>query len=215
MGQTWGPSGTDRTQVGPMLAPWTLLSGDSWIRHCICISCYQWLNFWRRRCTCNQIISPFSQIKFYANLSVSRIISTMYAKSQCYFLSYAVLLDNYILGSLILVFFLWFGNSLISLSHYNNVIMSAMESQITGVSIVYSTVCSGAAQRKHQRSASFAFMGGIHRWPVNSPHKGPRTGKMFSCDEGITHDSLALWCLKLPAPPRMFLQLFVQSFQKI
>ena len=27
MGPTWGPSGTDRTQVGPMLAPWTLLSG--------------------------------------------------------------------------------------------------------------------------------------------------------------------------------------------
>ena len=26
MGPTWGPSGADRTQVGPMLAPWTLLS---------------------------------------------------------------------------------------------------------------------------------------------------------------------------------------------
>ena len=28
---TWGPSGVDRTQVGPMLAPWTLLSGMVWI----------------------------------------------------------------------------------------------------------------------------------------------------------------------------------------
>ena len=27
MGPTWGPPGDDRTQVGPMLAPWTLLSG--------------------------------------------------------------------------------------------------------------------------------------------------------------------------------------------
>ena len=27
MGPTWGPSGADRAQVGPMLAPWTLLSG--------------------------------------------------------------------------------------------------------------------------------------------------------------------------------------------
>ena len=27
MGPTWGPSGADRTQVGPMLAPWTLKSG--------------------------------------------------------------------------------------------------------------------------------------------------------------------------------------------
>ena len=52
------------------------------------------------------------------------------------------------------------------LCHYNDVIMSAMTSQITGVTIVYSTVCSGADQRKHQRSASLAFV----RGPVNSPH---------------------------------------------
>ena len=31
---TWGPFGANRTQVGPMLAPWTLLSG------CICISAF-------------------------------------------------------------------------------------------------------------------------------------------------------------------------------
>ena len=30
MGPIWGPSGADRTQVGPMLAPWTLLSGKLW-----------------------------------------------------------------------------------------------------------------------------------------------------------------------------------------
>ena len=29
MGPTWGPSGADRTQVGPMLTPWTLLSGQT------------------------------------------------------------------------------------------------------------------------------------------------------------------------------------------
>ena len=28
MGPTWSPSGANRTQVGPMMAPWTLLSGD-------------------------------------------------------------------------------------------------------------------------------------------------------------------------------------------
>ena len=32
MGSTWGPSGADRTQVGPMLAPWTLLSGWCYMR---------------------------------------------------------------------------------------------------------------------------------------------------------------------------------------
>ena len=35
MGPTWGPSGTDRTQVGPMLAPWTLLSGMHLFWYCI------------------------------------------------------------------------------------------------------------------------------------------------------------------------------------
>ena len=63
--------------------------------------------------------------------------------------------------------------------------MSAMVSQITGVSIVCSTVCSGAHQRKHQSSASLAFVRGIHRWPVNSPHKRPVTRKMFPFDDAI------------------------------
>ena len=40
-------------------------------------------------------------------------------------------------------------------------------------------VCSGADQRKHQSSASLAFVRGIHRSAVNSPHKGPVTRKMF------------------------------------
>ena len=50
---------------------------------------------------------------------------------------------------------------------------------------VYSTVYSGADQRKHQSSASLTFVQGIHRWPVNSPHKGPVTRKMFSFDDVI------------------------------
>ena len=61
--------------------------------------------------------------------------------------------------------------------------MSAIASQITGVSIVYSTVCSGADQRKHQSSASLAFVRGIHRWSVNSPHKGLVRRKMFPFDD--------------------------------
>ena len=50
---------------------------------------------------------------------------------------------------------------------------------ITSLTIVYSTVYWGADQRKHQSPASLAFVGGIHRWPVNSPHKWPVTGKCF------------------------------------
>ena len=63
--------------------------------------------------------------------------------------------------------------------HYNDVIMSAMASQITGVSIVCSTLGSGGDRRKHQSSASPAFVRGIHRWPVNSPGKRPVIRKMF------------------------------------
>ena len=65
-------------------------------------------------------------------------------------------------------------------SHYNDVTMSAISSQITSLTIVYSTVYSDVDQRKHQSSASLAFVRGIHRSPVNSPHKGPRTRKMTS-----------------------------------
>ena len=54
-------------------------------------------------------------------------------------------------------------------THYNDVIMSARVSQITSFTIVFSTVYSGADQRKHQSSASLAFTRGIHRWPVYSP----------------------------------------------
>ena len=69
--------------------------------------------------------------------------------------------------------------------HYNDVIMGAMASQITSLTIVYSTVYSGADQRKHQSSASPAFMRGIPRSPVNSPHKWPVTPKMFPFDDVI------------------------------
>ena len=70
-------------------------------------------------------------------------------------------------------------------AHYNDVIMSTMMSQITSLTIVYSSVYSGADQRKHQSSASLAFVLGIHRGPVNSPHKGPVTRKMFPFDDVI------------------------------
>ena len=67
--------------------------------------------------------------------------------------------------------------------HYNDVIMSSLASQITSPTIVYLTVYSDPDQRKHQSSASLAFVWGIHRWPVNSPHKWPVTRKMFPFDD--------------------------------
>ena len=45
--------------------------------------------------------------------------------------------------------------------HYNDVIMGAKVSQLTSLTIVYSTVYLGADQRRHQSSASLAFVRGI------------------------------------------------------
>ena len=63
--------------------------------------------------------------------------------------------------------------------------MGTIASQITSLVIVYWIVYLGAAQRKHQSSVSLAFVRGIHRWPVNSPHKGPVTRKMFPFDDVV------------------------------
>ena len=63
--------------------------------------------------------------------------------------------------------------------------MGTMASEITSFTIVYSTFYLGPDQRKHQSSASLAFVLGINRWPVNFPHKGPVTRKMFPFDDVI------------------------------
>ena len=63
--------------------------------------------------------------------------------------------------------------------------MGTVASQITSLTIVYTTVYSDADQGKHQSSASLAFVWGIHRGPVNSPHKWPVTRKMFPFDDVI------------------------------
>ena len=63
--------------------------------------------------------------------------------------------------------------------------MGAIAYQITSPTVVYPTVYSETDQRKHQSSASLAFVRGIHRGPVNSPHKWPVTRKTFPFDEVI------------------------------
>ena len=69
--------------------------------------------------------------------------------------------------------------------HYGDVTMGTIASQITSLAIVFSTVYLDTDQRKHQSPASLAFVWGIHRGPVNSPHKWPVTRKMFPFDDVI------------------------------
>ena len=74
-----------------------------------------------------------------------------------------------------------------AMTHYNCVILDTIASQITSLTIVYSIVYSDADQRKHQSSAPLAFVWGIHRGPVNSPHKWPVTRNMFPFHDVIMH----------------------------
>ena len=69
--------------------------------------------------------------------------------------------------------------------NYDDVIIGAMASQITSLTIVYSAVYSDADQTKHQSSAPLAVVRGIHRGPMNSQHQWPVTRKMFPFDDVI------------------------------
>ena len=77
--------------------------------------------------------------------------------------------------------------------------MGTIASQITSITIVYSTVYLDADQRKYQSSASLAFVRGIHRRPVNSPHKWPVTREKFPFDDVImeTFASYVSGCPKI------------------
>ena len=69
--------------------------------------------------------------------------------------------------------------------HYTDVIMGAMASQITSLTIVYSTVYSSTDQKKISKLRVICLFEGSHRGPVNSPHKWPVTRKMFPFDDVI------------------------------
>ena len=90
--------------------------------------------------------------------------------------------------------------------------MTTMASQITSLTVVYSTVYLGADPRKHQSSASLDFVRGIHRGPVNSPRKWPVTRKMFPFDDVIMcslllerHVWIRCWVPSLGAVTGLFL----------
>ena len=75
--------------------------------------------------------------------------------------------------------------------------MGAMAFQITSLVIVYSAVYSGADQRKHQSSASLAFVWGI--LTGESPHKMPVTRKMFPFDDVIMLSSKVFCAIRMRA----------------
>ena len=86
----------------------------------------------------------------------------------------------------------------VAFGHYCDVTMGAMASQITSLKIVYSTVIQ-VQIKEHQSSASLAFVRGINRCPVNSPHKWPVTRKMFPFDDVIMAETTMYQCIVVSA----------------
>ena len=83
-----------------------------------------------------------------------------------------------------------------NICHYSDVIFGSIASQITSLTIVYSTVYSDADQRKHKSSASLAFVRGIHRGPVNSPHIWPVTREFtgeFPAQMASNAENVSIW----------------------
>ena len=109
------------------------------------------------------------------------------ALNNCHFVKkiYFLELNNVITFIIVSQHWDCIGGSNLPTWHYTDVIIGAITSQITSFTIVYSIVYSDADQRKHQSSASLAFVRGIHRGPVNSPYRLPVTRKMFPFDDVI------------------------------
>ena len=61
--------------------------------------------------------------------------------------------------------------------------MSVMASQVTSLMIIYSTVYSGTDEKNIKLRVTGLCVRGIHRWPVDSSHKGPVMRKMFPFDD--------------------------------
>ena len=82
--------------------------------------------------------------------------------------------------------------------HYIDIIMSPMASQITSLTIVFSTVYSGIDQTKHESSTSLAYVRGIHRGQVI----GQLCGKCFhlmtsSCTGSLCGEFAGHWWIPL------------------
>ena len=85
--------------------------------------------------------------------------------------------------------------------HYIDVIMTTMASEITSLTVVYSTVYSDADQRKHQSSASLAFVWGIHRDRWIPRTEGQLRGKCFHL---MTSSCVRVKCLHWRGSMRVF-----------
>ena len=142
-------------------------------------------NFWSSHSHRNfhSIYRELEKILFYqeSELEIKLVLKHSLLLIGCYICFKCRPINWYYLLSLISVI-----SSQTVWIHCKDVIMSAVASQITGVSIVYWTADESS---KHQSSASLAFVRGIDQLPVDAPHKGPVTRKIFPFDDVI----MSIW----------------------
>ena len=153
-----------------------------WLKHGVLnitlqVKCYNVLNFtlWLK---CSTSKKPW-RIKYHTT-------TKMLLRIKCHTTSKMLWCIKYQATSKMLTVSTWVILPIdILQTHYDDVIMTMLASQITSLTVVYSIVYSGVNQRKHQSPASLAFVREIHRGPVNFPHKWPVTRKMFPFDDVI------------------------------
>ena len=164
-------------------------SFSAWIQSVIGIdqSALEWLMALRGRAhtrpavayTCDKKILKFDKHFDQFTLSVYRGQQIIWMHSKSWFWYIEIYLSPLVLLGIELT------SDEIYYHDHTGVVMGAVAPQITSLVIVYSTLCSDTDQRKHQSSASLAFVWGIHRGPVNSPHKWPVTRNVFPFDDVI------------------------------
>ena len=172
-GANMGPTWADRTHVGPMLAPWTLLSMVP------------------LHGSAQMLLVLYQE----SSVHISLFLKGLYSKDLELFKMYVYynFLHNHVLCSecynALTPTCLYYTFS----DNHGDVIMGAIASQTTILTIVYSTVYSEADHRKHQSSASLAFVWGIHRDLWIPRTNGQVTRKMFPFDDVIIYSRNPLW----------------------
>ena len=146
--------------------------------------------FWRDfKLAANNIVNPQYEHKSVAAtyIVMQRCLTALISWNVCRVYSVECVSNVYPAQYGAVLFFLLWLIIYFYFVHYDDVIMTMLASQITSLTVVYSIVYSGVNQRRHQSSASLAFVWEIHRGPVNFPHKWPVTRKMFPFDDVIMY----------------------------
>ena len=144
-----------------------------------------WRSLWRH---CNENTTDHNNARIVSMIIDITVLKTNVLNTRCFCI--AELWRHYSLISHQIDMNIFVGDTWSV--HYDDVIMGAMASKFTSLAIVYWNVYSDADQRKHQSSASLAFVWGIHRGTLNSPHKWPVTRKMFPFHDVIKCNTFCL-----------------------